>query len=519
MPQTNGDRRTSRARTAAARLTGTALALSLVLLTGCSGGSDDGDDKGDAEKSAGPGGGTGSAVAYDGPRLPGFAAKPAWSLPAAGGDAGPGVLDLGGTLLFARDASGAYLGDFDDSDVFSHPNKWESTGPDYGEVRDPNRVLHISEAPQPLTLEFRDAKTGEVRRSLKATTDSVTLTTWHDGARAVAVGTTGTTGSDGLTAAKTTSTAALYDAGGRELGETPLPRTPDRGLYYAGALTEGYRVEAVDRTVRLTPVDGGTARTVSCAGDDATCEYDPKTGLMSTGQRRAVAPPVLGGHYVGFEDPDIRGYDMTRITLHDLATGKQVWSSADAEIPPGVKVYDNDDDASPKPMPEAEELSLLRVTDGKVLVAWKATLPSDGDAWIHAWYDLRTGALTESYEATESVLFAPSGDLAAEDVPLVTYQYTGTRVWRLPDGEELWAQEDGSGETPLDPLRFTADGSVLYGLAGREGDAQTGLAVDPRTREVLAKDLPVDHVPTVDEPTGYGHVSTAVGFFAFPPAS
>ncbi|WP_146193994.1 hypothetical protein [Streptomyces sp. MA5143a] len=96
--------------------------------------------------------------------------------------------------------------------------------------------------------------------------------------------------------------------------------------------------------------------------------------------------------------------------------------------------------------------------------------------------------------------------------------FTGTTVWRLPDGKRLWTQEEGADETPLDPVRFTRDGSVLYGYATAADGTEHGLAVDPRTREVLAEDLPVDHVPAVDEATGYGHLSTTDGFHAFAPA-
>ncbi|MET9846066.1 hypothetical protein [Streptomyces ossamyceticus] len=490
----------------------TLLALSLALLTGCTavdGGAPDGGGKKPAP--SGRPTATATAPAYDGPRLPGFAAKPAWSL--ATGRTAPGVLDLGGTLLFAKDASGAYLKDFDDAKAFLEPDTWSDGGRREAAPQGPNRVLHLSEAPQPLTLEFRDTRTGKLRASLKTATDSVTLTGWRDGAPAVAVGTSRTAGSDGLSAEKTTSTVTVYDGRGRKLGATPATRRPETGLYYAAALSEGYRVDPAGATVRLTPVGGGTARTVTCTEKGADCAYDPRTGLI--GAARATAPPVLGGYYAGFENANVGGTDMVRITLSDLATGKKVWSSADAEIPPGVELYDNGD-PDLEPMPDSETLSLLRVTDGRVLVAWQAS-QSDADTWIHAWYDLTSGDLTDSYEATRSVLLAPSGDLAAEDaVPGGTF--TGTTVWRLPDGKRLWTQEEGADETPLDPVRFTRDGSVLYGYTTAEDGTEHGLAVDPRTREVLAEDLPVDHVPAVDEATGYGHLSTTDGFHAFAPA-
>ncbi|MFF3957349.1 hypothetical protein ACFYY1_29670 [Streptomyces sp. NPDC001890] len=116
------------------------MSLSLALIAGC--GRADG-TAGDGTASA-PARAADDAVkgpAYKGPALPGFAARPAWSLPA--GDAAPGVLDLGSTLLLVKDAQGDY----------------ESSG---GLTEG---VLHSSEEADPLTLEFRDGKTGAVTRS------------------------------------------------------------------------------------------------------------------------------------------------------------------------------------------------------------------------------------------------------------------------------------------------------------------------------------------------------------------
>ncbi|NED03893.1 hypothetical protein G3I55_19740, partial [Streptomyces sp. SID6648] len=58
---------------------------------------------------------------------------------------------------------------------------------------------------------------------LRVKTDSVTLTTWHEGRAAVAVTTSTTTASDGLTKASTSTTATLYDSAGRPLGKAELP--------------------------------------------------------------------------------------------------------------------------------------------------------------------------------------------------------------------------------------------------------------------------------------------------------
>ncbi|MDX3690090.1 hypothetical protein PV726_07020 [Streptomyces europaeiscabiei] len=447
--------------------------LSLALLSGCSGEDADADSgagsrrSNDSEPKA-------SGPAFTGPALPGFAKQAAWSLASGSAD----VLDLGGTLLFAKDASGEYL-----------------SGSDLSSLAKEARGLYVHDVDEPeaLTLEFRDAKTGKVSRTLEVTAGAVERTTWHGGVPAIAVVTTSTTESDGLTEAKSTSSATVYDAEGQKLGEVPE--------YEDGSILDGYRVETVDNTLRLTPLDGGAARTVTCTGNQADCAYDSETSTAHGAQNQA--PLIADTYYAGFENGTTYESDPERVMLDDLTTGKTVWSSADAEIPEGVALDDEGESAS-------EAVHILRVTDGKVLVGWSSDFFSD--TWIHAWYDLASGKLTASYEATENVLFAPDGRLAAKDAGEVDVNYSGTAVWQVADGKRLWTQEEG--ETALDPVRFTADGSVLYGVAG-----DTALAVDSRTRKVLAKDLPQESVPLVDATTGYGYVTTSDGFFAFAPAS
>ncbi|NUS24216.1 MAG: hypothetical protein HOV92_08345, partial [Streptomyces sp.] len=149
------------------------MALSTAVLTGCGGGGDD-------DPKAADGTPTGAAKpaekgpAYQGAALPGYGARAAWSLDTDG--TAPGVLDLGGVLLFARDASGAYLTDASVD----------------GEPADVNTVLYASDEPEKLTLEFRDARTGAMRKTLAVTAESVEGVTWKDGVPAVAVGTSAT---------------------------------------------------------------------------------------------------------------------------------------------------------------------------------------------------------------------------------------------------------------------------------------------------------------------------------------
>lgn len=59
---------------------------------------------------------------------------------------------------------------------------------------------------------------------------------------------------------------------------------------------------------------------------------------------------------------------------------------------------------------------------------------------------------------------------------------------------------------------------MLYGVTDDESATSTGIAVDSRTKKVLAKDLPEENIPSVETATGYGYVGTEAGLFVFAPA-
>lgn len=456
-------------------------AVSMALLTGCGGGGDD-DPKAAGGTPTGAAKPAEKGPAYQGAALPGYGARAAWSLDTDG--TAPGVLDLGGVLLFARDASGAYLTDASVD----------------GEPADVNTVLYASDEPEKLTLEFRDARTGAVRGTLAVTAESVEGVTWKDGVPAVAVGTSATKESDGLTQEETTTSATFYSTAGAKLGET--------SGYAFGHVVGGYVVSAEDGVVRLAPIGAGAVRTVPCNGDDdAECDFDPETGVASGDQ--TYAPVVADGYYPGFEAAGKYDYDPSDVTLNDLATGKRVWSSADAEVPKGVALDDEG-------RPEDRTIRIVRVSDGKALVAWKKSVGLSPTTQVYAWYDLASGALTASYEGPEYVVWSADGELAAEDKGEFETGFEGTSVWKTADGTRLWAQEDG--ETALDPVRFSGNGEVLYGETFDGVSTHKTLAVDTQTRKVLAKDLPEGSIPAVDAASGYGYLATEDGFFAFAPA-
>ncbi|QGV78318.1 PQQ-binding-like beta-propeller repeat protein [Streptomyces ficellus] len=471
------------------------LVLSLGLVAGC--GSSDGEEPAGAPKnngSAGSGGAAGSGggaapqgPAYGGPAVPGLAAKAAWSLAGANANA----IDLGDTFLFVKDAEGAYaLGE-----------KYGTDDPIDGSVG----TLHFSNDPEPVTLEFRDVKTGEVRKTLKVTTDRVAATTWHDGVRAVAVFAGATTESDGLSAEKTTTTVTVYGSDGTELGKAQ--REGDKFH-----VAEGHVIEQDgDESLKLTPIDGGAARKVTCTGQLASCSYDPRSNQIDGSQAHA---PLITGKYA-FHVENASNYENKpeQLVMTELATGKKVWSTADVTPPAGVELTDGKRTTG--------NLRVMEVRDGKILTAWGVSALSP-DTWVTATYDLASGkqlggSTTYSYADSphdtvdmegRSVL-SPDRTLAAAETK------DGTAVWQPADGKEVWKQKEE--ENAMQPLRFSP-GGVLYGVTKEDQFSETVyLAVDGRTKKVLAKSLPEEYVPLFSR-SGYGYMSTEKGFFVFPPA-
>ncbi|CAM5351269.1 hypothetical protein STENM36S_02130 [Streptomyces tendae] len=408
-----GARRVLPSRHTVAALAG--LVLTAGLLAGCS--SSDGADG--ADGGAGGGGGRSAEApaeggaaekgpAYKGPALPGLARQAAWSLPVDGPMSIPVVLDLGDTLLFAKDAQGDYVSD-ETPDIEDGPAAtW----------------LYGSDTPENLVLEFRDVKTGAVRKELRVKTDSVTLTTWHGGRPAVAVTTSTTTESDGLTKARTSTTAALYDSAGGLLGKAELPEREAEEDSSDSKVSAGRELHrrgpsgrASGDTIRLTPVEGGTARTVPCEGLESGCGFVPSTAkVLADGGNNLFAPLITDGYYPGF---DVTGLSP-RISLYGVADGKKVWDSAKVTPPEGAWVRDDG---------KTGELSVLRVSDGKVLTVWD--MNPFGRSGVFATYDLAGGpeAVT-SFEGDEDAEFSP-GAIWPPSSPTTWRRWYGSPTARL----------------------------------------------------------------------------------------
>ncbi|KOV93770.1 hypothetical protein [Streptomyces sp. NRRL B-3648] len=466
----------------------TSLLLALGLVTGCSSESDGGKAEAGSAAKGGSEASKPKGPVYVGPALPGLAKQQVWSLPPAK------AIDLGDVLLFVKVGQGDYArGGYENDPLDGTVGTLFSA--------------YSSDKPEAVTLEFRDVKTGAVRKSLDLKAGTVAATTWHNGVPAVAVTTTRTQESDGLSAQKSSITVTVYGADGARLGT--IERDGDgKGV----SIHEGHLIEQDgDATLTLTPIDGGAPRKVTCTGMLAHCSFDPRNNEIDGAQ--AHAPLITGAYAFHVENASTYETDPEQLVMSELATGKKVWSTADVAPPQGVEL-----DKAHKRTSGA--VRVLDVRDGRILTAWGADAFSP-DTFVTATYDLASGKQVggsttyryadfpgDTINTEGSSVFSPDHKLAA------AHTKGGTALWDLGTGKELWKQ--GKGEIPLTPRRFSTNG-VLYGDTDKEGGSGTSaLAVDARTKKVLARDLPSDGIPLFSRSIGYGYLTTDDGFFVFP---
>ncbi|MFF0000846.1 hypothetical protein [Streptomyces avermitilis] len=450
------------------------IALSLGLVVGCSSGADKDDSNPLSKVSGTKGKNAPEGPAYKGPAFPGLAKQPVWSL--SHKDAPLPPYSMGNTLLFSKDGT---------VDVQS----------EYGD-----QELEVGEADTG-TLEFRDRKTGAVRGTLKLSDEEVGVTTWHGGAPALQVRSVATAPSDGLSTEKDTVTITVYDGSGKKLGRVQREGNGS-GLH----VQDGYLIEADADSgqTKATAIDTGTTKSFTCENQLKDENCFGRTGPFGVEAEGAEAPLITGDYYFSVIGGTTYGTDFrekTHLVMHELATGKKVWSTEDVKPPKGVQVLDNGE--------RAADLEVLRVADGKILTRWgagglgKSVIATYGLASPNA---LAAGPVYDSDEAP-AVLDQPQ-QLAA------TTEENGAMVWNLETGEKLWDQQEG--EAPMEAQELSPTG-VLYGTQQENAaDAKaTVIAVEARTKKVLAKDLPGELVPHFDQ-TDYGWVYTGDGFFVFP---
>ncbi|MFF7123711.1 hypothetical protein ACF07Y_13475 [Streptomyces sp. NPDC016566] len=127
---------------------------------------------------------------------------------------------------------------------------------------------------------------------------------------------------------------------------------------------EGYIIEQDgDESLKLTPIDGGAARKVTCTGQLAHCSFDARTNEIDGGQ--AHAPLITGKYAFHVENASTYENDPEQLVRTDLTTGKKAWSTADVTPPAGVELDEDGKRTS-------GALRVLDVRDGRVLTAWGA---------------------------------------------------------------------------------------------------------------------------------------------------
>ncbi|MGK5627132.1 hypothetical protein [Streptomyces sp. URMC 123] len=457
------------------------IAVAAAVLTGC-GGQDKGADKPPSSPSAS----TGARPAYSGKKLPGLAATAAWSLPKPSG--GASVIAVGDAFAVVSGGPGA-----------AKPSEGGPNGD-----RDPAR----REGPK--TVEFRDAGSGSVRATVTVEKGRVYAATWH-GAPALRVDVEKDTPSDGLTAAKRATVSEIYDARGKKLGQADTSagsrRIDDAWVFDSGR--------------KVTPVEGGQEHTLPGNKEIWRTQGPAETDRGRTGEPGRLA---IGDHvFTSEEAPGASPFvHPKRLIVSEAATGRKVWTAAEAEKPARAVGEGPADGPYARP---------VTVVGDKAVLAWRTTAEGKvTEPWQLAVHDIRTGRLVATGPTVQARSWSIDQERVGEDQFLyVTYDpstgllaTTGrtdsarelTTVWELATGKQVWTQEQD--ETSLAPL--SAGNGVLYGATSQYAGTWSQLvAVDLRTKQVLAKpgEVETDEIPAFSS-TGHGAVVLDEGVFVFP---
>jgi hypothetical protein len=427
-----------------------------------------------------PAGTPSPAARYDGPELPGLARQPAWSL--AGDHASWKIYAVGdAAALVYRPAASSAPSSSTPTEP-SSPDKPAGGGPD--------------------VIEFRDSKSGEVRKSVQTTVKEAQQGTYN-GKPVLYVYYQKVTPSDGLSAEKRTDVREAYDANGTKVMSVAKP---DHEQTFA--VVDGWIVSSKqgDPALTISDAQGKERHRVDCGGDTLCAIQTPNVVFGSS-----KLPAVVGN--LGFQAQSIvgsSGVHALRIVATNLETGQQAWSTATMDKPTG---------AAEETKVTGPHATPIRMVGGKLLLAWY-TERSDGfgeRGEILALHDPTTGKLL----VTGPELGNGYGSMVIDDgelTAIVTDAAHDARslAWELGTGRTLWHQE--KSERGLQPQVIAGD--VLYGLVEPQPGTSTKtlIAVDLKTKAVRENNLKGTPIP-VSAGTGHVAVSGSSGLFAFPTAS
>ncbi|MFG2130819.1 PQQ-binding-like beta-propeller repeat protein [Streptomyces sp. NPDC048751] len=459
-------------KTRTALITGTVLTLGLV--AGCGGGEDQepahGDGKSDpsATASAGAGG-----PVYGGERVPGLAAKPAWSM-AQDGDA---PYNCGGDAAVAHDQQ-------DEQGVCV-------VGDAFLLVQDLSAPVAEGET-EPQTARFvahlYDAATGKERTSFTvkcgydptgdytpARDTQVQVGEWKDGSPAVLIRDCRNTEAGGLKKATVKTAYTMYAPSGAKLGSSAYTGEENAELPVVRGHVLLPEASSYTDTRTFAPIGGGKNLELPAE----TVETAP----VGTGQGYAVDAEVATGS----------------LAVIDRSTGRTAWSSADATPPADVaRQLKGGDEA---------DASLYPLAGDRAIVIWSA---SGSDEGVVTTADLATGRiLATGPHVTLDMLPQQSPPVVSPDGKTAVLQYAGGAVaWDPQTGDELWRQK--ADEKDIEPRSITPGGILYAALDGTEN-----AVLDARTKKLLSTGSAAADVPGEFTSDGHTLVHADNGLFAF----
>ncbi|MBH1937990.1 PQQ-binding-like beta-propeller repeat protein [Streptomyces sp. AV19] len=449
----------------------------LAGLTACGSGSGSPDAPSKAKSTASP-----RTAAFPGKPPAGLAGSPAWTVPAAPG--GASVFALGDAFAVVTGGPGA-----------ARP------------AGGPNADATPAEREGAKVVEFRDARDGRVRATVKAGDARVYAATWH-GAPALRVDVADKTASDGMTSDKTSTVSDVYDNRGKKLGSVPKDEQHD--------LSDGWVVTG--KGEKVAPAEGGGPKTLE-AHDDVRTLQAPRNREKGSELR---GPRFAGGYGFSREEARTGPYSHTkRLVVTELATGKKAWTSSEAGRPDG---------AVPEDKSKATNAVAVTVLGGdRVVLAWQTEGKDGGtEPWVLSVNDLKTGRLLATGPVVKAIASSNMREMSLSDSDPVFYvthdpstdvlTVSGDRspkwlatAWDAKTGKQLWTQADD--ENLFAPV--ASGNGVVYGFTDRYvQDFSKPIAVDVKTKKVLAKDFEADRVP-VFSADGHGAVALDEGVFVF----
>ncbi|MFF7250318.1 hypothetical protein ACFZBU_41355 [Embleya sp. NPDC008237] len=351
------------------------------------------------------------------------------------------------------------------------------------------------------TVELRDAATGHVRKSF--TTDGrVSGETWW-GKPAIVVREQRVVPSDGLSAEKRSWSVDAYDERGEPLGRTELPFL-GRENTNGAAIEDGWLIRTTDSrpggsVTVLRAGDMGSGQVFTCAKD---CSFAVGSGRRASVVGSGEVPLLVNGTVFTIERTGTGTLAPRRIVAHDAASGARLWATDTVDKPAG---------ADPKAYDTGSLPDILGSVDGRIAIAWD-TKPY-GQAAVVSLHDRATGRLVAtgptSPEGASTVLTDATGAVAVLGSGGTNSRST---VWEPSSGRTLWQQ--AADEHPLSAESVV--GGVLYGIRADQDtmNTRTPIAVDVRTKQVLAQGFDATYLPT---PIGerFAVVATHLAVFVF----